>query len=85
MGEVGGKAAIELSRHGGGRIDQHGMAAFAGAGQKQRGPQRIAVGRWHDDVVGKDIVKPSVRHRNPRNFSRRFNKCEFSFCRKGLT
>ena len=68
MGEIAGKAAIELSWHGGAGIDQHRMAAPAGAGQEQRRPQRIAVGRRHDDVVDKDIAECSLAHLNPRNF-----------------
>jgi hypothetical protein len=59
MSEVGGKAAIDLSRDGGRGIDQDGVALGA-TRQEQRAGQRIPVDGWKGDVVDKSIVECRV-------------------------
>jgi hypothetical protein len=61
--------------------------AFGPARQKQRRPQRIAIRRRKRDIVDEYVVQPRLGHpRFPPSVSRFGpNKCEFGFCRKGLT
>ena len=62
LGEIAGKAPVELAGDGGRRIDQDGVA-LGPAGQKQRRGKRISVGRGHRDVVDENVVQPRVGHR----------------------
>jgi hypothetical protein len=70
---------------GGRRIDQDGMALRT-PGQKQRRAQRISIRCRQRDIVDKYVVQPRLGHRRlPSGFESGHSKCEFGFCRKGLT
>jgi hypothetical protein len=58
--------------------------ALGAAGQEQRGPQQIAVGRGQADVVDENIVKRSLSHCDFLMPFAALSKCEFGFSRKGL-
>ena len=78
-----GEAPVDLSWHCGRRIDQHGMT-FGPAGQEQARRQQISVRGGKSDVVDENVVQRS--HPDfPRAFARDPSKCEFDFCRKGLS
>ena len=62
LGEIAGKAAVDLARHGGRRIDQDGMA-LGPAREKQRRPQQISIGGRQGDVIDENVVQRSLGHR----------------------
>ena len=62
-GQIAGKAPVDLARHGGRRIDQHGMA-LRPAWQEQPCPQQISVRRRQADVVDEYVVQRSLCHRS---------------------
>lgn len=84
MRQVTRKAAIDLARDRGCRIDQDGMALGA-TGQEKRRAQLVAIRSGERDIIGKNVVQRSFEHRDPPCFFFASSKCEFSFCRKGLS
>ena len=71
LGEIAGKAAVELAGDRGRRVDQDGMA-LGPAGQKQRRRKRVSIRRGHRDIVDKNVVQPRPGHRcSPASFSER--------------
>jgi hypothetical protein len=56
------------------------------ARQEQRRPEQISVRRGKGDVVDENVVQPGACHRDFPPYAReRPSKCEFDFCRKGLS
>src|SRR6202030_319546 len=82
--EVAGESPVDPARHGGGRIDQDGMAPGP-AGQKQARAQQISVRGGDGDVVDENVVQPASATAISPVASRPPGKCEFGFCRKGLS
>ena len=60
--------------------------ALGAAGQKQRRAEVVAIPSWEGNVVGENVVQPSLSHRGfPPAFTHHVNKCELDFGCKGLT
>src|SRR5206468_3609587 len=62
LGEIAGKATVELARDGGGRVDQDGVALVS-TGLKQRRGKGVSIRRRHRDIVAEYVVQPRLGHR----------------------
>jgi len=59
--------------------------ALRSSRQKQRRAQQISIGGGKGDIIDENVVQRSLCDRDFPRSVRAFSKCEFGFCRKGLS